>query len=309
MSAAQALFDAPGPKARRRHRALTVLGALIAAALAWLVIRKFNDRGQFDASLWKPFLTVDVWRYYILKGLIGTFQAAAVSITLAMAFGLVFGMGRLSANRPVRWVSSVVVEFFRAVPVLIMMIFAFAMYAQNNVFSSTLNPFMAVVTALTLYNGAVIAELVRSGVHGLPKGQNEAGLSIGLTSAQTMRSVLLPQALRAMLPALVGQCVVVLKDSALGYVITYNELLIWSKTLGSAKANTVAAYLVAALLFILINFALTWLAVRLERRLSRKGRSTLPANPTAAMPMPGGTGAPAEPVALTAPAHDRPGAL
>ncbi len=147
-------------------------------------------------------------------------------------------MGRLSPIAPVRWVSSVIVEFFRAVPVLIMMIFAFGVYAQNQVFSSENNPLAAVVTGLMLYNGAVVAELVRSGVHSLPKGQAEAGLSIGLTPGQTLRSIQLPQALTALLPALIGQLVVVLKDSALGYQITYLELLLWSKTLGSAYANT-----------------------------------------------------------------------
>jgi glutamate transport system permease protein len=131
-------------------------------------------------------------------------------------------------------------------------------------------PLAAVVTALTLYNGAVIAELVRSGVHGLPSGQTEAGLAVGLTPGQVLRSIQLPQALTAMLPALVGQLVVVLKDSALGYGITYLELLNWSKTLGSAYANTVPAYIVAGILFVIINYTLTKLAVYLEGRLKKR---------------------------------------
>jgi glutamate transport system permease protein len=134
-----------------------------------------------------------------------------------------------------------------------------------------------VVTGLTLYNGSVIAELVRSGVTTLPKGQSEAGLSIGLTPGQVLRSIQLPQALTAMLPALIGQFVVILKDSALGYQVTYLELLTWSKTLGSAFSNTVPAYLVCALLFILMNYSLTALASRVQRALSRRGRAIVQA--------------------------------
>jgi glutamate transport system permease protein len=270
-----AIFDAPGPRARRRHMILALAGVVIAAGGVYVVIRKMAAAEQLHADMWKPFLTAEVWKEYIVPGLIGTLKAALISITLAGAFGLLFGIGRLSTVGPIRWVSGLVVEFFRAVPVLIMMIFAFNLYTINGVFQDELNPLFAVVTGLTLYNGSVVAELVRSGVYSLPKGQAEAGLSIGLTPGQTLRSIQLPQALTAMLPALIGQFVVVLKDSALGYAITYLELLNWSKTLGSAYANTVPAYIVAAILFIAINFSLTVVAGRVERRLSRRGRTTL----------------------------------
>lgn len=275
MSAASPLFDAPGPRARRRHALLAILGLVVVLGLLYVVIRKMAEAEQLHAEMWTPFLTAEVWREYIIPGLVGTIRAALISIVLAGAFGLLFGIGRLSAFGPVRWVCGVVVEFFRAVPVLIMMIFAFNLYTINGIFQDELNPLFAVVTALTLYNGSVVAELVRSGVHSLPKGQEEAGLSIGLTPGQTLRSIQLPQALTAMLPALIGQFVVVLKDSALGFAITYLELLSWSKTLGSAYANTVPAYIVAAILFIIMNYSLTVAAARVERRLSRRGRTTI----------------------------------
>ena len=280
---ATVLFDAPGPRARLRHRVLTGVGALVALGIAYLVVDKLRDAGQLTSAMWKPFVTKDAWTQYLLPGIWGTVKAAAISIVLAAVFGLVFGMGRLSDNRAVRWTSSVVVEFFRAVPVLIMMYFAFSIYARNNVFTVELNPLMAVITGLTLYNGSVLAELVRSGVHGLPAGQREAGLSVGLTQGQTLRSILLPQALRSMLPSLISQCVVVLKDSALGYGITYTELLYWSKNLGAAYANVVPAYIVAAVLFIVLNFALTLVARRVEARLGRRGVRPTTAGGTAAV--------------------------
>ncbi|MFC8504232.1 amino acid ABC transporter permease [Pedococcus sp. NPDC057267] len=276
MSAQSVLFDAPGPRARRRHAVLAAVGVVVVVGIGWVVVRKMAEANQLQGFMWKPFVTDrSVWRDYLVPGLWGTVKAALISIVLAAVFGLVFGVGRLSTIAPVRWVSSVVVEFFRSVPVLIMMIFAFGVYTQNSVFANDVNPLAAVVTGLTLYNGSVIAELVRSGVHSLPRGQGEAGLSVGLTPGQVLRSIQLPQALTAMLPALIGQFVTVLKDSALGTAITYQELLDWSKTLGSAFANTLPAYIVAAILFITMNYLLSRLAVSVEKRLSRRGRTTL----------------------------------
>jgi glutamate transport system permease protein len=292
MSDIRVLFDAPGPRARRRHAVLSVLATLLFAGLVWLAMTKLAAKGQLHWRLWQPFFTATAWRQYLLPGLENTFKAAGISIVLAGVFGLMFGVGRLSPLAPVRWVCGIVVEFFRAVPVLILMIFAFGLYARNSVFSSGDNALAAVVTGLALYNGAVVAELVRAGVHALPKGQAEGGLSIGLTRTQTLVSIQLPQALTAMLPALVGQFVVVLKDSALGYQITYLELLLWSKTLGSAYANTLPAYLVAAVLFVIINSTLTALARYLERWLRSRGRPALR----------GGTALPAPPALAPVPA-------
>jgi len=289
---ASVLFDAPGPRARRRHALLAALGLVVLVALLALVVRKMQSAGQLDPALWKPFVTDrSVWRDYLLKGLWATIKAAALSIVLAGVFGIVLGLGRLSQIAPLRWVCGVLVEFFRAVPVLLMMIFAyFGIYTRSDLFSAETAPLAAVVTGLTLYNGSVIAELVRSGIFALPKGQSEAGLSIGLTASQTLRSIQLPQALTAMLPALIGQFVVILKDSALGYQVLYQELLTWSKTLGSAFSNTVPAYIVCGLLFILVNYSLSKLAGAVQRRLSRRGRPTV--REATALPAPAGAGTP-----------------
>jgi glutamate transport system permease protein len=292
VSAASLLFDAPGPRARARHRLLTVVGVLIGIGGLALVLWKLGQSGQLEPAMWSRYvLTSDVWTQYLVPGLIRTIEAAAVSIVLALIFGLVFGMGRLSHLAPVRWFCGTIVEFFRAVPVLLMMYFLFTLYTVNNVFGASFNAFYAVVTALTLYNGSVIAELVRSGVHQLPRGQSEAGLSVGLSRGQVLRSIQLPQALTAMLPALVGQLVVILKDSALGTAITYPELLQQGRDAGTAYAAVIPAYVVIALIFIVINYGLTVLAGRVERRINRRGRAS-GGTITNAMPgAPGGSGA------------------
>ncbi len=269
MSAQTVLFDAPGPRARQRNLILTIVGAALIVAILALVAMKMGEKGQLDPALWSPFGDPSLWVDYLVPGLINTLKATAISVVAAGVFGVLFGAGRLSENALVRRFCGVVVEVFRAIPVLIMMIFVYSVLNQGGWLSSDTNSLLGVVIALTLYNGSVIAELVRSGVHALPKGQHEGGLSLGLTPDQTLRLIQLPQALVAMLPALIGQLVVVLKDSALGSAITYMELLNWAKTAGSSFANAVPMYMVAALLFIVMNYSITKLAGFVERRLRR----------------------------------------
>jgi len=265
------LFDAPGPRGRRTIVIGNVVGAVVVAGIAAYALVLLGREDQLTAEKWQPVFTADAWENFFLPGILDTLRAAAVAIVGAIAFGLVFGIGRLSPVRLVRWLTGLVVEFFRAVPVLLMMIFFWLFLAQLKVPDA---PFWAVVIALILYNGSVVAELVRSGVYGLPKGQREAALAVGLTGGQSLRSVEVPQALIAMLPALVSQLVVVLKDTALGYIITYTELLQESRRLGSAYGNILQALLVAAILFITINYVLSKVAEILARRL--KGRTAGP---------------------------------
>jgi glutamate transport system permease protein len=273
MSESTVLYDAPGPRAILRDRITSAITVVALALVAWFVIAKLNAKGQLTAAKWKPFTTADLWQTYILPGIQGTLIAAALSIVLAGMLGVLLGVGRLSTNSAVRWVSSTVVEFFRAVPVLIMMIFSYFLYALYDVFPAKQLAVAGVVTGLTLYNGAVIAEIVRAGVNALPRGQREAASSLGLQPGQTMRLVLLPQAITAMLPALISQLVVVLKDTAIGYQISYLELVRQGTIIGAQYGNYVAALAVIAVLMIAVNVALSWLAVRVERRLNRRSRT------------------------------------
>ncbi|MFV8165011.1 amino acid ABC transporter permease [Mycobacterium sp. 134] len=273
---ASVLFDAPGPRARARNFVLAVLAAFGAIALIVFVLYRLWERDQLQPEKWKPFLTSDLWITYVLPGVQGTLTAAAVSIVFALILGMVLGVGRLSPVPPIRWVSSVIVEFFRAVPVLIMMLFAFFLFGMYDVFPSKYIALAGVVTGLTLYNGAVIAEIVRAGVHSLPRGQQEAAWSLGMTWTQTMRLILLPQAITAMLPVLVSQLVVVLKDTAIGYQITFVEMVRQGTNIGSAYGNILPALIVIAILMISVNMALSSLATRIERRLRRSSRGPAP---------------------------------
>ncbi|QEN14939.1 amino acid ABC transporter permease [Mycolicibacterium sp. ELW1] len=283
MSTASVLFDAPGPRARVRNRIITLVTIVVAALVVWAVIAKLAGKGQLTAAKWQPFLTGNLWKTYVLPGVEGTLTAAGLSIVLAVILGFALGVGRLSRVGWIRWPSAVIVEFFRAVPVLIMMIFAYFLFALYDVFMSTHLALAGVVTGLTLYNGAVIAEIVRAGVNSLPRGQGEAAAALGLRSGQTMRSILLPQAITSMLPVLVSQLVVVLKDTAIGYQITFVEMVRQGTVVGSSYGNYVPALIVIAVLMISANFALSVAATRLERRLRRSKRAGVPVQTQAAL--------------------------
>ncbi|MEV6657806.1 amino acid ABC transporter permease [Nocardia fluminea] len=271
MSGASVLFDAPGPRARLRHNLYSVLVVVVLAGAGWWLYDAFAEKGQFTAAKWKPFLESEIWETYLLPGLEGTLTAAVISIIGSLFFGMIFGILRLSDHTWVRWVAGTIVELARAIPVLILMIFLFAVFGDYDLFPSDQLALAAVVIALIIYNSAVIAEIVRAGIKSLPKGQTEAAVALGLRKNQLMRLILLPQAITAMLPALVSQMVVVLKDTALGYQITYVELVRSGQQEGASLQNTIPALIVVALIMISLNMALSFLATTLEKRLrSRK---------------------------------------
>ncbi|MDL4771433.1 MULTISPECIES: amino acid ABC transporter permease [Thermomonosporaceae] len=315
---ATVLFDAPGPRARARHRLLTAISAVLLLAVTVLLAWRFNDKGQFEAKLWNPFLKKDVWQHLILPGLWNTLKAALVASVLAIAFGIVFGLARLSDHRWVRVPAGIVVEFFRAIPLLILIFLVFFVPNKvspviaespfgtfqrilvDNVFSIfgveinagvvTVPAFAAVVFGLVMYNGSVLAEVVRAGVNSIPRGQSEAAYSIGLRKNGVMRLVLLPQAVTVMMPAIVSQLVVLLKDTALGFIISYGELLQagFKNVPPNFNNNLIQAGVVVGVIYIAINMSLSRVATWLEAR-SRRSRKTQ------AKTMGAGAGAPPPP--------------
>ncbi|MGW8747145.1 amino acid ABC transporter permease [Streptomyces sp. NPDC055794] len=271
------LYDAQGPRAKRRNILFTVVFFAAFAAVLWWVISTLSDKGQLEWAKWEMFFTSsEPWSTYIWPGLQNTLKAAALSVIIALPLGAVLGIARLSDHSWVRVPAAVVVEFFRSIPVLVLMIFGLALFSEYSNVSSDDRPLYAVVTGLVLYNASVLAEIVRSGILALPRGQAEGAMAIGLRKGQTMRLILLPQAVTAMLPAIVSQLVVIVKDTALGgAVLTFGETLAAANTMSAYYgANTIASFTVVAVIFIAINFALTSFASWLERRLRRAKKST-----------------------------------
>ncbi|MDQ0958737.1 glutamate transport system permease protein [Streptomyces sp. B4I13] len=269
------LYDTPGPRAKQRNIFFSVVFAVLIALLLWWVWLKMDEKDLFTSAQWKPFIESQTWTTYLLPGLANTLKAAALAMVIGLPLGAVFGIARLSDHRWVRGVAGTVVEFFRAIPVLLLMLFANEFYSRYTNVGSEDRPLYAVVTGLVLYNAAVLAEVVKAGILSLPRGQTEAAYAIGLRKGQTMSSVLLPQAVTAMLPAIVSQLVVIVKDTALGGVmIGFTELLNSRGTLAANYANVIPSFIVVAIIYIVLNFILTSFASWLERRLRQSKKST-----------------------------------
>ena len=261
--ATSVLFDSPGPKAKARHRTYSVIAAVAIVALVGYVGYRLNDAGQFAYALWEPFLTP---RYFqaILRAWGDTLSMAALSVLGALVFGIVFGVGKLSDRAPLRWLSWLVVEFFRAVPVIMLMIFCF--YAVFDGMGIARGAYWSVVLALTVYNGAVLAEVFRAGINALPKGQGEAAYAIGMRKSQVMSIILLPQAVKIMIPAIISQMVVAVKDTSLILIVFGVGLTKIAKQLPLSFNNVVPTVLVIAGLYIITNLVLTMLANWAQRR-------------------------------------------
>ncbi|MFI9000714.1 amino acid ABC transporter permease [Streptomyces sp. NPDC053541] len=270
------LYDVPGPRARRRNLIYTAVFLLALAAVVWWVVQSLADKDQLAWEKWAPFFTDSrVWTTYVLPALQNTVIGAALAMVIALPLGALFGIARLSDHTWVRGAAGTVVEFFRAIPVLILMLFANAAYAEFTDVSPENRPLYAVVTGLVLYNSSVLAEVVRAGILALPAGQTDAAKAIGMRKGQTMAHVLLPQSVTAMLPALVSQLVVIVKDTALGgAMLGFSELLASVRPMSANYgANTIASFTVVAVIFVILNFLLTTFASWLEARL-RRGKKT-----------------------------------
>ncbi|RFA13374.1 amino acid ABC transporter permease [Subtercola boreus] len=256
------LYDEPGPRARRAIRLWSVVAVVVVALVIVLAGLQFGSHGQLDADRWTPFLSAGIWQY-LLIGLWGTIQAAALVAVLGGAFGLVLALGRLSRNPVIHGVSTAYIEIARTIPVLLLiylMLFGLPQLGLNF-------PLLwKLVIPLTIANAAAFAEIIRAGILGLPAGQSEAALSLGLSRGQTMRLVVLPQALRFVTPSLVTQLVSLVKDTSLGYIVAFTELLYRGQVLAAYNHFLIPTFIVVTLIYLVFNGALSTLASRLRRR-------------------------------------------
>ncbi|MFJ9679041.1 amino acid ABC transporter permease [Streptomyces sp. NPDC101194] len=279
---ATALYDIPGPVTRKRHRVYGIVStALILALVGWIVYLLF-DTEQFTAAKWTPFEYKGI-QELLLRGLGNTLKAFAYAAVLSLVLGAVLAVGRLSDHRAVRWVSTLLVEFFRAMPVLVMIFFIFV--------ALKVQPLPALVTGLTLYNGSVLAEVFRTGINSVERGQREAAYALGLRKTQVTTYVLAPQAVRAMLPTIISQLVVALKDTSLGFLITYEEFLHAGKLIASNldyDLPFIPVVMVISPIYIgmcmLLSWFATWVAKQERRNPKTKAVEVAPAEPGTLLP-------------------------
>ncbi|MDQ3385481.1 MAG: amino acid ABC transporter permease [Actinomycetota bacterium] len=260
------LSDALGPRARRRSLFASVAAGVALVALLLALVRRFQAEGELDADLWTPLLDGGTLEFLGL-GLLNTLKLAAAAMVQAVVLGGGLALGRIARSRPARWGAGVVVEFFRGFPLLLLILFA--VFGLRSL-GFDLPLFWSVAGALALYNGAVLAEIFRSGILSLDRGQGEAASTVGLTYWQGMRYVIVPQALRRMVPAIVSQLVTLLKDTSLAYFVQYSELLRRAKLAGSFDKNLLQVSIAVALVYIAVNFCLGRVAKRLEVRQRRR---------------------------------------
>ncbi|MEV4200357.1 amino acid ABC transporter permease [Micromonospora globbae] len=292
------LYDVPGPRQRR----ITLISSVVAAVLVlvgvyYLIYRPLDEKGQFTSELWGPLVDPGNENFSLVWDRIGiglknTLIAAVLAIISSLVVGTLIAVLRIQLKSltrrrftglatPVSYllrglsvllsaVTRFCVEVFRGLPVVITIFFVARGFPE---FGITFDTLWYLVIGLTIYNSVVIAEILRSGMEGLPGGQAEAAAAIGLSPFQTTRMILLPQAFRIMLPALISQLVVVLKDTSLGFIISYEETLNIGKQIIGALDNPIQVYTVIAVLFIAVNYSLSKLAQYVQRRLSR-GRRT-----------------------------------
>ncbi|MEU9792070.1 amino acid ABC transporter permease [Streptomyces sparsogenes] len=282
---ASVLYDAPGPKARIRNRVYSVIGTLAVIGLIAFIVVRLNDKGQFAPEMWDIFNYAGI-RNDIVDGLLTTLQVFVVAAVLSLVLGVVLAVGRLSEHKAVRWLATGFIELFRAIPLLIT-IYAlwvlFLTYKNDLGFTGDGTEFWALVVGLTVYNGSVQAEVLRAGINSVPKGQREAAYALGMRKTQVMMTVLIPQGVRAMLPTIISQLVVTLKDTSLGYVITYAELLYQIQQIaGNTVVNDDNPYvpliIVGGAIYVALCMALSALATWIERR-GRRAKSGIAVAP------------------------------
>jgi glutamate transport system permease protein len=261
--------DELGPRGRRRVAIASAVSVVVLALVGYVAVARLADRGQLDADLWTRFFDPQVLEF-LFTGLRRTLELALQSMVLALPLGVMLALARLHRWLPVRLAATVWIEFFRGLPLLLLMIF-------NVLAVSSFSFFTAALVALVLYNSAQLAEITRAGILSLHRGQRDAAVSLGLTEGQTMRHVVLPQALRRMAPAIVSQLVTLLKDTTLAAVITYEELLRRFRLaakgdIGEPEA-ILQAFALAAAVYIVLNLVLSQVARRLEVRQRRRYRA------------------------------------
>lgn len=257
-----ALYEAPGPKTRRFIRIATAVSLTALALLIAYVIRKFAINGQLDARYWSLFTRYTTWRF-LGYGLAGTLAAALTAGIITFLTGLLLMLGRLSGSKIIRGISTALIEFSRGVPTLLFIYFFLLVVPQ---FGIKLPALWKIAMPVAISAVGMVSETLRSGVNAVPKGQTEAALSLGMRKWSVFFKIVFPQALRYVIPSMISELVIVLKDTTFAYVVSYADLMQNARVLISNYDALLSVYLVVAVIYILINYLLNKASVAVARR-------------------------------------------
>ena len=262
MNMRDALYEAPGPRARARMRVGTAVAAVAVAGLLAFVVYQFWATGQLDPRYWEFFTWGSTWSF-LFSGFLGTLKVALAAGAIALVLGLALMLGRTSGVRPLAALCRVVTDFFRGVPSLLLIYFFFLVVPQYGI---KLPSFWMLTLPVALAASGVLAEVFRAGVNAVPRGQVEAAEALGLSPWKAKTKIVLPQAIRYVIPSLVSQLVVVVKDTTVAYVVSYPDLLQNARVLITNYDALVSTYLVVAVIYILFNYAINRFSVWLSER-------------------------------------------
>ena len=261
-----ALYEAPGPKTHRRMVVGTIVSALVVLWLVYLVWHQFYVTGQFAPRYWSFFAQWPTWRF-LIDGFRGTIAVAVTAGVISLVLGMLLMLGRVSENRALSAACRVVIDFFRGVPSLLLIYFFFLIVPQYGI---KMPSFWMLTLPVALAAAGVLAEVFRAGVNAVPKGQVEAAYSLGLTRGKVMRRIVLPQAIHYVIPSLISQLVVVVKDTTVAYVVSYLDLMQNARVLITSYDSLVSVYFVVAIIYILINYAINQASAYVSRRMGVK---------------------------------------
>ena len=262
-----ALYEAPGPKTKKRIAIFTAVSLVALAALIFLIIRQFYITGQLNEKYWSLFTRFTTWKF-LAEGLVGTLQVALVSSVVAFVIAFLLMVGRINRNKIASWISTALIELSRGIPTLLFIYFFFLVAPQLGL---KLPTFWKISLPVALSAAGVVAEVLRSGVNAVPKGQTEAAVALGMRSVTVFTKIVFPQAFRYVIPSLISELVIVLKDTTFAYVVSYADLMQNARVLISNYDALLSVYLVVALIYILINYLLNQASVAVAKRLKATG--------------------------------------
>lgn len=269
MSSDNKLIEELGPKGRRTVRIWTTASLALLAVLVVIALLRLADNGQLEGQKWADLFRGGTIRF-LWEGLQSTILAAIAAGAVAIVVGFGLALMRLAKSPAVRAFAVAWVELFRGLPLLLTIIGVFVVAGS----ADRLGVFGSVVVGLVLYNSAVLAEIFRSGVLSLDRGQTEAAQAVGMTYWQMMMLVVLPQAVRRMIPAIVAQMATLTKDVSLGFVIGYAEFVrrgAGLSNLPDTEAGNFQAYMMVGIVY----FILIWLMAKAAEWLERRQRKSV----------------------------------
>ena len=253
------LYEEPGPKTKKRIKIFSMLSFAFVVLFVLLILKQFYVTGQFNARYWRSFVKTTTWSF-LGAGLLGTVRVALTSAVITFLLGFLMMFGRVRGGKVVNFLSMAFIEFTRGVPTLLFIyFFFFAMPA----FGIKMSSFWKITIPVAVSASGAVAEVLRGGINAVHKGQREAALSLGFSENRTFFKILFPQAFKFVIPSLIAELVIVLKDTTFAYVVSFNDLMQNSSVLISNYDALLSVYLVTAIIYIIINYLLNKLSVSL----------------------------------------------